>query len=68
MVYSDKTLKIQRLQARDHVSEQKASALAELQMPDEKKMEKSDFVIFNNGSRQQLEKDVEQLYKKILAQ
>jgi dephospho-CoA kinase len=66
MVYSEKKLKIQRLQTRDNVTEEKAIALIGLQMPDEKKIKRSDFVIYNSGSQKQLAKDVKRLYKKIL--
>ncbi|MFO8083217.1 MAG: dephospho-CoA kinase [Desulfobacterales bacterium] len=66
MVYSEKKLKIQRLQTRDNVTEEKASALIGLQMADEKKIKRSDFVVYNSGSQEQLAKDVKRLYKKIL--
>ncbi len=66
MVYAESDLKMKRLQARDNVTEEKASTLIGLQMADKKKVNCSDFVIFNNGSQEQLAKEVKKLYRKIL--
>lgn len=66
MVYAEGDLKMERLQTRDNVTEKKASTLMGLQMADEKKIKRSDFVIYNNGSKEQLAKEVKKLYKKIL--
>lgn len=66
MVYSAKEHKIKRLEKRDSVTRTNASDLIELQMDDQEKIKRSDFVILNNDSKEQLEKDVKKLYKKIL--
>jgi dephospho-CoA kinase len=66
MVYAESDLKMKRLQDRDNVTEEKASTFIGLQMADEKKVKRSDFVIFNNGSKEQLAKEVKKLYRKIL--
>lgn len=66
MVYAESDLKMERLQTRDNVTEKKASTLMGLQMADEKKIKRSDIVIYNNGSKEQLAKEVKKLYKKIL--
>jgi dephospho-CoA kinase len=66
MVYSTKEHKIKRLEKRDNVAGTNASDLIELQMDDQEKIKRSDFVIQNNASKEQLEKDVKKLYKKIL--
>ncbi len=65
MVYSTKTNKIKRLKNRDRVTNQDASALIEIQMSDEEKLNRSDFVIQNNDSKEDLEKNVKKLYEKI---
>jgi len=66
MVYSSKEHKIKRLENRDSVTRQNALDLIELQMADEEKIKRSDFLIQNDDSKEQLEKDVKKLYEKIL--
>jgi dephospho-CoA kinase len=66
MVYSTKEHKIKRLENRDSVTRKNASDLLNLQMADQEKIRRSDFVIQNNDSKEQLEKDVKKLYEKIL--
>jgi dephospho-CoA kinase len=66
MVYSTKEHKIKRLENRDCVTRQNASDFIELQMADQEKIKRSDFVIQNNDSKEQLEKNVKKLYEKIL--
>jgi dephospho-CoA kinase len=68
MVYSSKEHKIKRLEKRDSVTRQNALDLIELQMADKEKIKRSDFVIQNDDSKEQLEKDVKKLYEKILNQ
>jgi len=66
MVYSSKEHKIKRLENRDSVTRQNALNLIELQMADKEKLKRSDFVIQNEDSKEQLEKNVKKLYEKIL--
>jgi len=66
LVVTDNELKIERLIKRDRVSRNDAEALLKSQLPDKKKIEKSDFLIHNDGVLQQMEKDVDRIYKKIL--
>jgi dephospho-CoA kinase len=68
MVYSSKEHKIKRLEKRDSVTRQNALDLIELQMDDKEKIKRSNFVIQNDDSKEQLEKDVKKLYEKILNQ
>lgn len=68
MVYSTKEHKIKRLEKRDSVNRQNASDLVELQMADHEKIIRSNFVIQNIDSMEQLEKDVKRLYEKIINQ
>lgn len=66
LVIADDELKIERLIKRDRVSRDDAEALLKSQLPDKKKVEKSDFLVHNDGVLQQMEKDVDRIYKKIL--
>ena len=66
MVDTSEEIKIKRLENRDGVTRQKALDLIELQMADKEKIKRSDFIIKNNGSIEQLEKDLKKLYEKIL--
>lgn len=66
LVITDDELKIERLIKRDRVSRGDAEALLKSQLPDKKKVEKSDFLIHNDGVLQKMKKDVDRIYKKIL--
>jgi dephospho-CoA kinase len=66
MVYSSKEHKIKRLEKRDNVTRQNALDLIKLQMSDQEKIKRSHFLIQNNDSKEQLEKNVKKLYEKIL--
>jgi dephospho-CoA kinase len=66
LVIADDELKIERLIKRDRVSRDDAEALLKSQLPDKKKVEKSDFLVHNDGVLQQMGKDVDRIYKKIL--
>lgn len=63
MVSADDETRIKRLMARDNVSRQEALALLQIQKPDREKNQHSDFIIKNNGSREQLEGEVDRFLK-----
>ena len=63
MVSADDEIRIQRLMARDNVSRQEAQALLQIQKPDHEKIQHSDFIIKNNGSREQLAVEVNRFLK-----
>lgn len=66
LVYVDENIQIERLIARDSISKELAKKIIDSQMSlDEKKL-KSDILIENNSSLEELEKKVEIVYKKIL--
>lgn len=66
LVYVDEKTQIERLIARDSISIELAKKIIDSQMSlDEKKL-KSDILIENNGSLEELEKKVEMVYKNIL--
>ena len=58
-------LRIQRIMERDHVSREEAIALMGIQMPEEEKIRRSDFVIENNGSLEDTRMRVGVFYKQL---
>ena len=52
--------RIERLMARDRISREEATALMKIQMPESEKIEKSDFVIDNNGAAHETKKRVDE--------
>ncbi|MBU1163777.1 MAG: dephospho-CoA kinase [Proteobacteria bacterium] len=64
-VSADHELRLNRLICRDKVSREDAKLLFSIQMPEEEKAKRAEFVIKNDGSIEQLEKSVELLYKKL---
>ena len=65
VVTSDRELQIRRLMHRDTVSRREAKALLSVQIPDEEKIERSEFVINNSGPPAEMIRSVEHIYKKI---
>lgn len=66
LVYVNEDIQIERLIARDGITKELAKKIIDSQMSlDEKKL-KSDILIENNDSLEELEKKVEMVYKKIL--
>jgi dephospho-CoA kinase len=65
LVKADRHIKVRRLTQRDNVSEEDAKRLLDIQIPDDKKEEQSDFVIENNGTLDELIKYVDRLYEMI---
>ncbi len=51
MVYAPKEIRIERASARDSVSREEIERRIDNQMPDEKKKELSDYVIYNDGKQ-----------------
>ncbi|MFC1812417.1 dephospho-CoA kinase [Thermodesulfobacteriota bacterium] len=65
VVTSDRELQIRRMMNRDTVSRGEAKALLSVQIPDEEKIERSEFVIKNSGSPAEMIRSVDHIYKKI---
>ncbi|MBW1745308.1 MAG: dephospho-CoA kinase [Deltaproteobacteria bacterium] len=65
-VSADYELRIERLMCRDKVSRYDAKSLFSLQMPEEQKIKRAEFVIKNNGSIEHLIKSVEVLYSELI--
>jgi dephospho-CoA kinase len=66
VVSTDRKLRVKRLMDRDKVSREQAEELLDVQMPDQEKVERAGFVLSNNGSKEQLVRSVDRLYKKFL--
>ncbi|MBF0225712.1 MAG: dephospho-CoA kinase [Desulfobacterales bacterium] len=65
LVLVDNKTKIKRLTARDNVSEKDAASLLTAQMSDDEKIKKSNFIIYNDGSVENLKITVDKIFKKI---
>lgn len=65
MISTERKLRIKRLMNRDNVTRNEAEKLINVQMPDEVKVERAQFVLTNNGSKKQLTNSVDILYKNI---
>ena len=66
VISTDRELRIKRLMHRDDVTRDEAEKLINVQMPEEMKAEQAQFVVTNNGSKEQLIMSVDLLYKNIL--
>ena len=62
----DRGIRIRRLMERDRISKEEARALIAIQMPEEKKIEKSDFVIDNNGSVDRTRDRIDRFYQNFI--
>jgi dephospho-CoA kinase len=66
-VYAGRELRIKRMMQRDQVSRADAESLIGIQMPDEEKIKQSDFVIDNNGNKDELNKAMGEFYQMLVA-
>ena len=66
VVFADPATELARLMARDHLSEEEASGRMATQMPVAEKAKLADFVIDNSGSRAETERQVREVYGKLL--
>lgn len=65
LVVADKNSRVNRLRERDQVSAADAQTLLNAQMPDDQKRARSDYIITNDGSIEDLIKTVDRLYQMI---
>ena len=63
LVVCDDRLRLQRLMKRNNFTEEEALIRMNAQLPQEEKINKSDYVIYNNTTREGLEKRVNDLIK-----
>ena len=61
-----KDVQIQRTAKRDKVSSNQVEQMVAAQMKREKRLEKADDILLNNGTIEDLEKQVEELHKKYI--
>ena len=60
-VSADETIRLDRLMARNHLSKEEALIRLNSQQKETEKIQKSDFIIINNGSIQELEKELNKI-------
>jgi dephospho-CoA kinase len=65
-VVADRDVRIRRITARDGITVERAESRIASQLSDEYLIERSDFVIYNNGSEQELKARVASIANKIL--
>jgi dephospho-CoA kinase len=63
VVSADKELRIKRLMERDQTTRDAAEKLINVQMPDEEKIGRADYVVWNEDSMEKLEASVDVLFK-----
>jgi dephospho-CoA kinase len=63
VISADHNLRVKRLVERDGITHDEAENLIKVQMPEEEKVERTEFVIINEGSKEELTKSIELLYK-----
>ena len=62
----DPDVRIARVMARDKVNRKEAEALMKIQMPEDEKIKKSDFVINNNGTVKTTQNLIDRFYEKFM--
>jgi dephospho-CoA kinase len=65
-VCAGRDIRIKRMMQRDQVSFSDAEALLGIQMPDEEKIKKSDFIIDNNGNMEELQELINEFYHTLM--
>jgi dephospho-CoA kinase len=65
VVSAHKELRIQRLMERDHISRDSAEKLINVQLQDKIKVEGADYVVWNEGSKEDLVRSVDVLFKNL---
>jgi dephospho-CoA kinase len=65
VVCAEQELRVNRLMERDQTSHDAAENLINIQMPDKEKIRRADYVLWNEGSMEQLAKSVDVLFKNL---
>jgi len=65
-ISANSDVRVARVMARDQITQKEAMALMEIQMPEEEKIKKSDFVIDNNGAVKETQILIDRFYKKFI--
>ncbi|MCF7804639.1 MAG: dephospho-CoA kinase [Candidatus Marinimicrobia bacterium] len=66
LVYTRLKLRLERAQKRGTLSRDEIIRRLDLQMPEEEKMELADFIIDNNGTEEDLRREVDRVYNEIM--
>src|SRR5690606_13902317 len=66
LVLAPQAIRLQRVCARDKISEHAALALMNVQMPDQEKTKHATYIIENNGTLDELRLKVKQFYESLL--
>jgi len=67
LVAADQDVKVKRLMDRDNISRRDALGLLNVQMTDDQKRDRADFVIENNGSMDEVFQSVDRVFKRFQA-
>jgi dephospho-CoA kinase len=67
LVVADQDVKVKRLIDRDNISHRDALGLLNVQMTDDQKRDRADFVITNNGSRDEVFQSVDRIFQRFQA-
>jgi dephospho-CoA kinase len=65
-VCADRELRVKRLMERDQTSRDAAEKLINVQMPDEEKIGRADYIVWNEGSKEELVVSVDVLFKNLI--
>lgn len=66
LITVDDSVRLERIKARDNLTEDEIKKRISLQLPEEEKIKKSDTVIFNNTTLEELESSLENYIKKLI--
>lgn len=67
LVVADQDMKVKRLMDRDNISRRDALGLLNIQMTDDQKLGRADFVITNNGSMDEVFQSVDRIFQRFQA-
>ncbi|HEA69724.1 MAG TPA: dephospho-CoA kinase [Desulfobacterales bacterium] len=67
LVVADQNVKVKRLMDRDNISRRDALGLLNVQMTDDQKRDRADFVITNNGFRDEVLQSVDRIFQRFQA-
>jgi dephospho-CoA kinase len=65
LVYAPREVQVQRLMARDGISREAAESILDAQLPMDEKIGKADFVIYNQGTFDEMRRQVEKVWGEI---
>jgi dephospho-CoA kinase len=65
LVYSNIKKRVKRVVKRNNITETDVKQIIKLQMPEKEKIKKADFVVYNNGSINELKRNVRLVFKAI---